>query len=144
MTVVMADRFGRVAGPDAASFRCAGCGEIAAVVRVVPAGAAADMGPPLGRQSQSRAGVVVDYFDGTAWKAVGIEVFQAVRGILASEAPNPVALRQIDWELAPFHCPECGQNYCRADWHPTVVFDEGFYDCTRGRCPNGHEHMIDD
>ena len=46
--------------------------------------------------------------------------------------------------LAPFYCPECGQAYCRADWHTYVVFDEGFYDCTIGTCPAGHRHTVDD
>ena len=58
--------------------------------------------------------------------------------------PDPATLRRIDWELAPFYCPDCAQNYCRADWRTYVLFDEGFYDCTMGRCPCGHEHMIDD
>jgi len=35
-------------------------------------------------------------------------------------------------------------NYCRADWRTYVLFDEGRYDSTLGRCPRGHEHMIDD
>ena len=52
--------------------------------------------------------------------------------------------RQIDWELASFYCPDCAQNYCRADWRTHVQFDEGSCDCTMGRCPRGHEHMIDD
>ena len=62
----------------------------------------------------------------------------------SGEALDPAALRRIDWELAPFYCPDCAQNYCRADWRTYVLFDEGFYDCTMGRCPRGHEHMIDD
>jgi hypothetical protein len=37
---------------------------------------------------------------------------------------------QIDWELAPFYCPDCDLNYCRADWHTYVLVDEGFYDCS--------------
>ena len=51
-----------------------------------------------------------------------------MREILSGEAPDPAALRRIDW----------------ADWRTYVLFDEGFYDCTMGRCPRGHEHMIDD
>ncbi len=57
--------------------------------------------------------------------------------ILRGEAADPAALRRIDPELAPFYCPDCGQNYCRADWRSYVVFDEGFYDGTMGRCPAG-------
>ena len=117
---------------------------MAAMVKAVPAGHPADMKPPLGQQLQSRDGVVVDYFGGTAWKHADAPAYRAVREILSGEAPDPAALRQIDWELAPFYCPDCAQNYCRADWHTHVQFDEGFYDCTMGRCPRGHQHVIDD
>ncbi len=139
-----ASRLGQHTGQGAASFRCAACGEIAAVVKAVPAGCPVDMGPPLGLQSESRDGVVVDYFGGTAWIAADGQAFHAVAGIVRGQAPDPAALRKAGRELAPFYCPDCGQNYCRADWRTYVVFDEGFYDCTRGRCPGGHEHTIDD
>ena len=137
-------RFGQHVSAGAASFRCAVCGEMAAVVKAVPAGSTADMGPPLGRQSQDRDGIVVDYFGGTAWKAAEAPSYQAVREILSGQAPDPAALRRIDPELAPFYCPDCAQNYCRADCRTRVLVDDGFYDRTMGRCPNGHEHMIDD
>jgi hypothetical protein len=101
-------------------------------------------GAALGRQVQGRDGVVVDYFGGTTWKRAEAPAYQAVREILSSQAPDPAALREIDWEVAPFYCPDCGLNYCRADWRTCVLFDEGFYDGTMGRCPRGHEHMIDD
>lgn len=100
-----ADRLGQRAGEAAASFRCAECGEMAAVVKAVPAGRPADMGPPLGQQLQSRDGVVADYFGGTAWKHAEALAYQAVREILSGEAPDPAALRRIDWELAPFLLP---------------------------------------
>ena len=139
-----APRFGQQVGEAAASFRCGACGELAAVVKAVPAGQAADMGPPLGLQRQDRDGIVVDYFFGTAWKLADTATYRDVREILSGEAPDPAALRRIDWELAPFYCPECGQNYCRADWHAYVLVDEGFYDRTMGTCPGGHKHMVDD
>ena len=144
VTVTAPDRIGQHAGEDAASFRCAACGEMAAVVKVVPAGRPADMGPPLGRQSRRRDGIVVDYFGGTAWKLAEAPVYRAVREILNGERPDPAALRRIDWELAPFYCPDCGQNYCRADWRTHAASDQGSYDRTMGRCPHGHRQMIDD
>ncbi len=67
-----------------------------------------------------------------------------VPAILSQEAPDPAKLRQIDWELAPFYCPDWGQYYCRADWHTYVLDDEGFYDCTMGISPGGHRYMVDD
>ena len=127
-------RFGQHVSAGAAGFRCAVCGEMAAVVKAVPADGTPDMGPPLGRQSQDRDGIVVDYFGGTAWKAAEAPSYQAVREILSGQAPDP-ALRRIEPELAPFYCPDCAQNYCRADWRTHVLFDDGFYDCTMGRCP---------
>jgi predicted RNA-binding Zn-ribbon protein involved in translation (DUF1610 family) len=142
--VTESTRFGQRVGEAAASFRCAACGEVAAVVKAVPADVPADMGPPLGPQAHQRDGIVVDYFGGTAWKAAEPGSYAAVRAILDGEGPDPAELRRIDWELAPFYCPECEQAYCRADWDSYVVFDEGFYDCTVGTCPAGHRHTIDD
>jgi hypothetical protein len=76
--------------------------------------------------------VVVDYFGGTAWRRAEAAAYQAVLEILTGERPDPAALRRIDWELAPFYCTDCAQNYCRAEWRTYVLFDEGFYDCTMG------------
>jgi hypothetical protein len=102
------------------------------------------MGPRLGPQSQPRNGIVVDYFGGTAWNAAAPGTYAAVLAIIDSEQPDPAELRRIDWELAPFYCPECELTYCRADWDTYVLFDDGFYDCTMGTCPAGHRHMVDD
>jgi hypothetical protein len=137
-------RLGQRVGEAAASFWCAACGEMAAVVKAVPAARTADMGPPLGPRLQSRDGVAVDYFGGTAWRRADAPVYLAVCEILSGEAPDPDALWRVHWELAPFYGPDCAQNYCRADWRTYVLLDEGFYDCTMARCPRGHEHMIDD
>jgi predicted RNA-binding Zn-ribbon protein involved in translation (DUF1610 family) len=142
--VTAVSRFGQPAGEAAASFRCGACGEMAAVVKAVPANQPADMGPPLGLQRQKSDGIVVDYFFGTAWKLASAATYTQVREILSGAAPDPAALRKIDWELAPFYCPECGQNYCQADWNSYVLFDQGSYDCTMGTCPDGHKHMMDD
>jgi len=65
------------------------------------------------------------------------------REILSDQMPDPAVLRQIGWELAPFYCPDCAQNYCRADWRTCIACGEGFNDRTMGRCPHGHQHMID-
>lgn len=86
----------------------------------------------------------MDYFLGTASRFADAATLDAVQEILSSPTPDPVALRRIDWELAPFYCPECGLNYCRADWKTFPIFDEGFYDCTIGICPSGHRHTVDD
>ena len=68
----------------------------------------------------------------------------AVQAIVSADAPDLARLRGIGWEIAPFWCPDCRLSYCAADWHPFPVFDDGFYDCTIGICPNSHRHTIDD
>ena len=42
------------------------------------------------------------------------------------------------------YCPECDKIYCWDHYNPIQEFDDGFYDCTVGTCPKGHERMIDD
>jgi hypothetical protein len=145
-TVTGITRFGeRTAQGMAASFRCAACGEMAAVVKVARAGSTIDMGPPLGRETYDHDGLVVDYFLGsTAWHAADAQTLGAVQALINEGPVDPMALRQVDWELAPFYCPDCELNYCGKDWRTYVLFDEGFYDCTMGRCPKGHDHMVDD
>src|SRR5262245_22207079 len=127
-----------------ASFRCASCREVAAVVKTVRTGMPVDMGPPLGHRASDADGVVVDYFGGTLWLAVPPSKLAAIDELLAGDAPDPVALRRIDWQLAPFCCTDCEVCYCHADWNPVVVMDGEFYDYTVGTCPAGHRQMLDD
>lgn len=42
------------------------------------------------------------------------------------------------------YCPECDRIYCWEHYNAREEFDDGFYDCTYGECPNGHKRMIDD
>lgn len=42
------------------------------------------------------------------------------------------------------YCPECDRIYCRGHYHLEEAWDEGFYDCTYGTCPEGHRRMVDD
>ena len=42
------------------------------------------------------------------------------------------------------YCPDCNKIYCKNHMKRRVVYDDGFYDCTYGTCPNGHERIIDD
>ena len=138
-------RFGaRTAQGTAVSFRCAACGELAGVVKVARAGTLVAMGAPLADETCGRDGLVVDYFLGTAWHGVSPAVLEEVQALIDAGPVEPASLREVSWELAPFHCPDCGLNYCAADWDTRVLFDEGCYDRTMGTCPNGHEHMVDD
>ncbi|MFX1418132.1 MAG: hypothetical protein ACFE9N_04335 [Promethearchaeota archaeon] len=42
------------------------------------------------------------------------------------------------------YCPECNKIYCWEHYDAREEYDDGFYDCTYGICPNGHKRMIDD
>ncbi|OLS15760.1 MAG: hypothetical protein RBG13Loki_0597 [Promethearchaeota archaeon CR_4] len=42
------------------------------------------------------------------------------------------------------YCPECDKIYCRNHYNAAEEYDDGFYDCTYGTCPQGHRRMIDD
>jgi hypothetical protein len=66
----------------------------------------------------------------------------AIRSALATG--DPIALYALDREYAPFWCPTCGSTYCPDHWVIWEERDEGFYDCTRGRCPEGHVRILDD
>lgn len=42
------------------------------------------------------------------------------------------------------YCPACDRIYCRDHYLMDVEYDDGFYDCTRATCPEGHRRMVDD
>ena len=42
------------------------------------------------------------------------------------------------------YCPDCDKIYCRNHYAVQETFDEGFYDCAYGTCPEGHRRIIDD
>ena len=63
----------------------------------------------------------------------------------AIRAGNLAALAKADPDLFGFFCRACGSVYCSACWDiGAAEFDDGFYDCTRGTCPQGHEQVVDD
>ena len=71
---------------------------------------------------------------------------QLVRVLTAGHARE---LYELDTEWASFYCPECDCVYCKAHWHTRIQFDDdddmrGWYDCTYGTCPKGHERIVDD
>lgn len=54
------------------------------------------------------------------------------------------ALYAIDSEYVPFWCPRCPASYCGRHWETWDLFDDGFFDEKRGRCPKGHERKLID
>lgn len=52
------------------------------------------------------------------------------------------ALHALDIEFVPFWCPPCDASYCGQHWVTWDLFDDGFFDEKRGKCPAGHERRI--
>jgi hypothetical protein len=129
-----------------AVFACAKCGRQAARVSVRPRG--------MPRPSPGRDLLPLDL------DRVVIEAGQlsTSMGGSAIDAAIPAVLRALgdsdgaalfaaDFELAPFWCPTCGSSYCGDEWVIWTVYDEGdpeWIDELRGRCPVGHERMLQD
>jgi hypothetical protein len=71
--------------------------------------------------------------------------FERLRAALAAGDAREVF--ELDPECAPFYCQECGATYCGDHWDRWDVFDEddrNWHDSIRGRCPRGHERMLED
>ena len=61
------------------------------------------------------------------------------------EAGPLVDLARGDPDMFGFVCRRCGVAYCGACWRiGPPELDDGFYDCTRGTCPELHEQTLDD
>ncbi|MDO8806468.1 MAG: HD domain-containing protein [Elusimicrobiota bacterium] len=116
------------------SFACVVCGTTAATVTLVPAGS-----PMLG--SIVSPGFLIEGFMGSALSG-GLKSVDAA--LAALKGRDLEALRKICWEAGCFECHVCRRVYCLRHWNTRVEFDDGFYDCTRGTCPDGHTQLLDD
>ena len=65
----------------------------------------------------------------------------------ALDAGSPRLVYGQDPEFAPFYCPTCDATYCGDHWIRWDVFDQdppNWHDSIRGRCPEGHERLLED
>jgi hypothetical protein len=118
-----------------ATFWCAleGCGRPAGTVTLVRRA-------EPGLVNKSAHGLTVDTFLGQL--SLGLSS-SGVTGIQdALEGADAEALARHDWELVPFWCGRCKQSYCSEHWTTWPVFDDGFFDCTKGMCPKGHQTTL--
>ena len=79
---------------------------------------------------------------------------ESYTGVLLRPAPaaalpeDPAGLFAVDFELAPFWCPECEAVYCGEHWRSWMEFEHdplpAWLDSIRGICPEGHERMLED
>jgi hypothetical protein len=68
----------------------------------------------------------------------------AVLKALSAPDSDPLALFRIDPEIVPFWCHACRSSYCGQHWKTWDLYDDGFFDEKRGRCPKGHERKLID
>lgn len=54
------------------------------------------------------------------------------------------ALDDLEPEAASCRCLACDRIFCDSCWRTTVELDDGFFDCIRGVCPQGHRRMLQD
>ena len=114
-----------------ASFLCSACNKEAGHIRL--------LGDP------SSAEIRRESFSSALTSVVPPEHFDKVRTAIANRDVR--ALHSLDLEYAPFFCPQCDAIYCGDHWEKWDVFDEDephWHDSIRGRCPKGHERMLED
>lgn len=114
------------------SFACASCGQTAGLVQLFGSASAGE--------------VVRESFTSRFTQPVTPENFGRLRTSVATG--DAQALYEYDLEVACFYCPGCRACYCGDHWARWNVFDdeEGFdwHDSVRGRCPLGHQRMLED
>lgn len=125
-------------------FRCASCGGVAAALAIINDDREVDGGPmPGGGRLSWKPGAPSYRLD-----FINVNTGQAsteLTTIADAKVIDPLDVSRFHWELAAFCCHSCGLNYCPKCWETQVEFDEDFYyDCTRGRCPQGHAQKLDD
>lgn len=64
--------------------------------------------------------------------------------IAALRSHDAGALSKIDSEFTPFWCFRCENSYCKEHWRTGTRFEEGFFDCIQGICPQGHRQTLMD
>jgi hypothetical protein len=120
--------------PDRLTVGCHKCGKVSASVALV--------------EQSGRLALEVTEFIGVcefyeiAQKAVDRELFNKIVMLVRTDL---MELHRLDHDAFGFVCRKCGCAYCIECWQSVYnVFDEGFLEEIRGRCPEGHEQMIQD
>ena len=62
----------------------------------------------------------------------------------ALDSGDAAALYELDPEYAPFYCSRCALSYCGDHYRTVELYDDGFFDCIRGVCPEGHGRTLAD
>jgi hypothetical protein len=117
--------------PVEATFTCSICGTGAGEIRL--------------QRMPDRAEVRRESWPGVAIFPLSAERIDPMRAALA--AADVSAIFALNFELTPFYCPMCEASYCSDHWDWWDVWDDewtAWRDSVRGRCPHGHERMLED
>ena len=114
------------------SFACANCNHEAGLIKFY--------------QTESAGKIIRESFTSRITYRVEAEDCESIRDIVL--AGDIQALYEFNLEVTSFYCPHCRACYCGEHWVHWDVFDdeEGFFwhDSIHGRCPLGHERMLED
>jgi hypothetical protein len=128
-----------------ARWDCSRCGREAAHVTLFPRGSvdAITPGPDIFAGHGPRVAIEAGKLSMTIGSAV-VDVAKLAAAIGAADMP---ALYALNREYAPVWCPDCAAIFCADEWRTWDVYADdfpGFFEETRGICPNGHERWIFD
>jgi len=135
-----------------ASFRCSLCGEEAGRVRLYAPGEAIAAGDRPGSKAVAELDRVVRRIRPAGQVSIVVETFYGVEShsvfpdrieslSKAIRAADAAALYGITYAYAPFHCPDCGADYCGSHWS-WERFEDEFHSGVSGQCPRGHFHVL--
>jgi hypothetical protein len=120
--------------PDRLTVTCHKCGKVSAAIELI------EQTRRLALRVSGFIGIVTSME--IAQKAVDRELFNKIRMLIRTDL---LELHRLDSDAFGFICRKCGFAYCIDCWENVhETFDEGFHDDTRGRCPEGHEQMLQD
>jgi len=117
---------------------CSVCGKISVVFRV---GKPADWEKP-------ETYLLYSGITGGIYPGLNIQLAEKALGLL--EKGDLAALHSYMEEAQALedgidaYCPQCDAIFCWQHYNAYETYDEGFYDCTYGTCPQGHRRIIDD
>lgn len=119
------------AEPVEAAIACSVCGKQAGLIRLV--------------YEAPRPEVRRESWPGVAIYPLSDDPLLRLREALLAQ--DVARIFELNFELTPFYCPACDASFCSDHWDWWDVWDEdwpSWRDSVRGRCPQGHERMLED
>ncbi len=131
-----------------ATFYCANCGKAALVLTLVPAGKT----HPKSKSKEKGDVFIYDksekpfcIIENDLFKSrVNLKEADLKTFAILLSLEDSIGLYQMNKALLPTFCPQCSKYYCGEHWNVNILFDDGYFDCANGTCPEGHKKTIED